>query len=161
MNPSPVVEVETGGSAPELSANDVRIFLEGLRNRVLRVTTGMRPGSQRLELAIEAFWYAALEATAAVGAIPWRRFTRPDHALRSLLGPIRIMLRSELINSGLPQPDALCDDALGRMLEVAEAESATLKCDPQMREDFRTWLRGRLRAAGYLPASAMPLSEAA
>lgn len=148
-------------ATPELGSTDVRAFLEGLRNRVLRVTTGMRPGSQRLELAIEAFWYAALEASAAVGSIPWRSFTRTDHALRNLLGPIRIMLRSELINSGLPQPDALCDEALARMLEVAEVEGVHHGSDPQVREDFRTWLRNRLRAAGYLPAGITPLYAAA
>lgn len=146
---------------PELGATDVRAFLEGLRNRVLRVTTGMRPGSQRLELAIEAFWYAALEASTAVGSIPWRSFTHAGHALRSLLGPIRIMLRSELINSGLTQPDGLCDEALTRMLEVAEVEGDHHGSDPQVREDFRTWLRNRLRAAGYLPAGIVPLHAAA
>jgi hypothetical protein len=146
---------------PDLGAADVRAFLEGLRNRVLRVTTGMRPGSQRLELAIEAFWYAAMEASALAGAIPWRSFTHVDHSLRNLLGPIRLMLRSELINSGLAQPDALCDEALGRMLEVAEIEADRQGPDPQVREDFRTWLRNRLRAVGYMSGTAIPLYEAA
>lgn len=162
MNSVSISELNGGaGAVPELGAADVRAFLEGLRNRVLRVTTGMRPGIQRLELAIEAFWYAALEASALAGSIPWRSFTRADHTLRNLLGPIRLMLRSELINSGLAQPDALCDEALARMLEVAETEAARLGPAPQLREDFRTLLRNRLRSAGYMPDPAISLNEAA
>ena len=161
MTSASISELNSVAAAPDLGSADVRAFLEGLRNRVLCVTTGMRPGSQRLELAVEAFWYAALEASAAVGSIPWRSFTSPDHVQRNLLGPVRMMLRSELINSGLEQPDVLCDEALGRMLEVAETEAARQHAEPHVREDFRTWLRNRLRASGYLPATAVRLNQAA
>lgn len=149
------------GAVPELGATDVRTFLAQLRNRVLRVTSGMRPGHQRLELAIEAFWYEALDATPAVGNIPWRSFARPEHPLRSLLGPIRLMLRSELINSGVSQPDPLTDEALARMLEVADGESGRHRADPTLRDTFRHWLRSQLRMSGYSGCNADLLHEAA
>lgn len=150
-----------GTRSPEFGAADVRAFLEQLRNRVLRVTTGMRPGQQRLELAIEAFWYAALGVTPELGAIPWRSFVQADHPLRNLLGPIRLMLRSELINSGIARPDPMLDDALMRMLEVAEVEGAGREADARRRDAYRQWLRATLRRAGHVVEPADLLHEAA
>ena len=124
-----------------------RAFLEGLRNRVLRVTAGMRPGPQRLELAIEVFWYAALEVKSGGAPVPWGAFARPDHPLRSLMVPIRLMIRSELINSGVMQPDALADDAMARVMSVAHEEALAGCPDPGMRDQFFTWLGSRMRSS--------------
>lgn len=124
-----------------------RSFLEGLRNRVLRVTAGMRPGPQRLELAIEVFWYAALEVKSGGAPVPWDAFARTDHPLRSLMVPIRLMIRSELINSGVMQPDALADDAMARVMGVAHDEALSGRPDPGVREQFFTWLGSRMRSS--------------
>lgn len=123
---------------------DARGFLEILRRRLLRVTTGMRPGAQRLELAIETFWYAALDAGWSQ-PVRWAAMASNDHPLHVLLGPIRLMLRSELIHAGTPLPDALLDEVLRRVLDVAQSESQRQGRDEGLREDFYNWLRRRLR----------------
>lgn len=128
---------------------DPRTFLEKLRNRVLRVTAGMRPGPQRLELAIEVFWYAALEVKSGGEPVPWDAFARADHPLRNLMVPIRLMIRSELINSGMEQPDALADEAMVRVMGVAREEAVSGRPDPATREQFFTWLGGHMRRSMY------------
>jgi hypothetical protein len=130
---------------------DARGFLEDLRRRLLRVTTGMRPGAQRLDLAIETFWYAALEARQDQ-PVSWADIAGSGHPLHLLLGPIRLMLRSELIHSGTPLPDALIDDVLQHVLAVAQSESQQGGRDASLREDFFIWLRRRMR--GVTPVSA-------
>ncbi len=138
-----------------------RAFLESLRNRMLRVTTGMRPGPQRLELAIEVFWTVALETLRAIpgSSIPWETFVTPGHPLRGLLEPIRLMIRSELIQSGMAQPDALTHEVLLRILDVAERETPNQKPDHAARELLYCWLerclhQGRNAAAVPLTAQA-------
>ena len=133
---------------------DARQFLESLRRRLLRVTTGMRPGAQRLDLAIETFWYAALEA-ARGEAVPWTAIAGEGHPLRMLLGPVRLMLRSELIHAGTQLPDALIDDVLARVLAVAESESQLGRRDEALREDFTTWLRRRMAGVGHAQAQTL------
>jgi hypothetical protein len=123
---------------------DARGFLEALRCRLLRVTTGMRPGAQRLELAIETFWYAALDARPQ-RPVPWAAIAGAGHPLHVLLGPVRLMLRSELIHAGAQLPDALIDDVLQRILDVAQSESQQRRRDDGLREDFFTWMRRRVR----------------
>ncbi|MFP5306821.1 MAG: hypothetical protein ACLGI7_13480 [Gammaproteobacteria bacterium] len=136
------------GTAPQGGRSqslDAKHFLEGLRNRVLRVTTGMRPGPQRLDLAIEAFWYAALDLAVEGAQVSWRSFTPTTHG--ALLGPIRLMIRSELINSGVAQPDALADQSLQRALDIAECEAAAAAPLPAARVDFFEWLHAQMRRA--------------
>ncbi|MEC9362124.1 MAG: hypothetical protein ACPHN2_08450 [Sinimarinibacterium flocculans] len=128
---------------------DPRDFLEGLRRRLLRVTSGMPPGAQRLDLAIEAFWYEALEA-ARGEAVTWTAIAGEGHPLRLLLGPVRLMLRSELIHAGTSCPDALVDDVLRQVLTVAESESQRGRRDDALREDFITWLHRRMRGVSML-----------
>ncbi len=130
---------------------DARGFLEGLRRRLLRVTTGMRPGQQRLELAIETFWYAALDARME-REVPWAAISGDQHPLHVLLGPVRLMLRSELIHAGTKLPDALIQNVLERILAVADSESRLGHRDEVLREDFFTWLRRRMR--GVMPVAA-------
>lgn len=132
-------------SLPASGDLDPRTFLENLRNRVLRVTAGMRPGPQRLELAIEVFWYAALEVKSSGGPVPWDAFARADHTLRNLMVPIRLMIRSELISSGMTRPDILADDAMARVVGVARDEAAAGQPDRAAREQFFTWLGGHMR----------------
>lgn len=134
---------------------DPRSFLEGLRNRVLRVTFGMRPGPQRLELAIEVFWYAALEVTVGGRPVPWLAYAGAEHPQRGLLVPVRLMIRSELINSGVAQPDTIVDEAMGRLLAVADEEAQAASPSPAMRETFFTWLRAAMR--GLLPRDSEPV----
>lgn len=124
---------------------DARGFLERLRTRLLRATAGMRPGMQRLELAIEVFWYAALDVHAGTPT-PWRALVRQGHPLRALLNPVRMMIRSELIHAGVRLDDAALDDILGRMLDVAQREAQSGCRDEELREAFLTALRQRLRS---------------
>ena len=134
------------GQAAPVESNpslNPRLFLETLRRKLLRVTAGMRAGTQRLELAIETFWYAALDAGDG-RPVPWSALTHDGHPLQELLGPVRLMLRSELIHAGIPLPDALVDDVLDRILVVAESESQHRARDDALREDFTTWLRRRM-----------------
>ncbi len=139
-----------------------RPFLEGMRNRVLRVTTGMRPGPQRLELAIEAFWYAALDAaSSAQPRIPWSSFASGTHPLRGLIDPLRLMIRSELMNSGLAAPDALTAQALDQILQVAEAEAASGKAMPENRELFCHWLERQVSSRGGTEGVAATVNQAA
>ncbi|MES0873747.1 hypothetical protein [Sinimarinibacterium thermocellulolyticum] len=130
-----------------------RAFLETLRGRLLRVTTGMPPGVQRLELAIEVFWYAALDLGAG-RHLRWLALTRDGHPLGELIGPVRLMLRSELTHAGARQPDALVDDVLQQVLAVAEHEARLGRRDSLLREDFTTWLRRRITGVGGEPAFA-------
>ncbi len=150
---------------PDLSATEEpspRAFLEALRHRVLRVTAGMRPGRQRLELAIEAFWYAALELKSTGVTLPWTAFGAAGHPQRGLLDPVRLMIRSELINSGLPRPDALAERAMLRVLEVAQAEVLAGGVDVAAREKFFTLLRADMRGAPRSdPDSDAPVNAAA
>jgi hypothetical protein len=132
---------------------DVRGFLEALRRRLLRVTTGMRPGAQRLELAIETFWYAALDARRSQ-PVSWAAIADDSHPLHALLGPIRLMLRSELIHAGAQLPDALIDDVLQHVLGVAQSESQQQARDDILREDFFTWMRRRLRGVSTVAVAA-------
>lgn len=141
---------------------DSRLFLERLRNRMLRVTAGMRPGTQRLELAIEIFWYAALELRAVdIAPLPWVQFTQPGHGMGQLLAPMRLMIRSELINCGLRQPDGLTGDTLQRLLEVAQKEALAGMVQTDAREQFLTWLQNRLRSTIVRqPEHGEPMREA-
>jgi hypothetical protein len=132
---------------------DARGFLEALRRRLLRVTTGMRPGAQRLELAIETFWYAALDARPE-RAVPWAAIAGGGHPLHALLSPVRLMLRSELIHAGAQLPDALIDDVLRRVLDVAQSESQQQRRDDGLREDFFTWMRRRMRGVSAVSIAA-------
>ncbi|SFF50430.1 hypothetical protein SAMN04488120_10616 [Fontimonas thermophila] len=129
---------------------DARGFLEALRNRVLRVTLAMRPGVQRLELAIEVFWYAALETKAGEQPVPWSTYARPDHPQRGLLVPVRLMLRSELIHCGIARPDSILDEVMGRLLAVAQEEARLGRAQPALRERFFAWLRATVRTASPL-----------
>jgi hypothetical protein len=147
------------GNAARIESNpvlDPRVFLETLRTRLLRVTAGMRAGVQRLELAIEVFWYAALGLKTA-GGLRWSAITADGHPMRDLVGPVRLMLRSELINAGASQPDALVDDVLQQVLVVAEHEAELGRRDEVLREDFTTWLRRRMTGVRQTPAFAPQL----
>ncbi|TJY56674.1 hypothetical protein E4T66_19125 [Sinimarinibacterium sp. CAU 1509] len=129
---------------------------------MLRVTTGMRPGAQRLELAIEVFWTVALETLRAMpgSSIPWETFATPGHPLRGLLEPIRLMIRSELIQSGMSQPDTLTHEVLLRILDVAERETSKQKPDHAARELLYRWLE-RCLHQGRSAAVAPPLAAQA
>lgn len=139
------IDIGTAPHGGRSQSLDAKHFLEGLRNRVLRVTTGMRPGPQRLDLAIEAFWYAALDLVVARAQVSWRSLTPTTHA--ALLGPIRLMIRSELINAGVAQPDALADQSLQRALDIAECETAAAAPLPAARAEFFEWLHVQMRRA--------------
>lgn len=151
--PQALLRVSPAGSGREF---DARGFLERLRQRLLRVTAGMRPGAQRLDLAVETFWYAALDA-ARERPIPWTAISGEGHPLRVLLGPVRLMLRSELIHAGTHLPDALIDDVLQHVLAVAESESQQQGRDEALREDFTTWLRRRMRGVERVTTAAWGL----
>ena len=142
------------GHAAPVESNpslDPRTFLETLRSKLLRVTAGMRAGVQRLDLAIEVFWYAALGVQAG-GRFRWSAIADEGNPLQELVGPVRLMLRSELIHAGARLPDALVDDVLQQVLRVAEHEAALGRRDEVLREDFTTWLRRRMVGVGGRPA---------
>lgn len=141
------------GQAAPVEANpslNPKVFLETLRSRLLRATAGMRAGAQRLDLAVEVFWYAALGARTG-GRFRWSAITEDGHPLQELVGPVRLMLRSELIHAGARLPDALVDDVLQQVLRVAEHEAELGRRDEILREDFTTWLRRRMAGVGSRP----------
>lgn len=139
-----------------------RAYLECLRNRVLRVTTGLPAGTQRLELAIEAVWVSSLEvARSTASPIPWSQVAAGGNPMRGLLDPIRLMIRSELLQSGIKQPDPVLGPLMTQILDVAQRESGLQRADYEARDLLYHWLERRLREPELVAAEAQPLDAVA